>query len=406
MPAFFIPARNSRHRIACLALYRALLQQAPRVPLPDDLATAWGPSNPLAHLVRKAFRRNRTDTSPRLVYPALKAGYQMLSVLRSASTPTPTTEPNDDHTSIIQFLRERLAERQASLHAKTLHAPYSRTPRPPSSAPRPGTAPLLVNVAAPATAANPHPRPVYATPSRPRAAAELGGSGRRAVPRLDMAADFPILRLTKPQPRALSRVLTQKIRRRVARTEAVGALRDGAMPDAEGEDDWDRLVAGMLVEQQQQQQQQQGRGSRKESTSYKNEGKTRSGSRSMGRDRNNNKDGNGDDAATAIGQARAIDAEFRSRNTYRQTLLEHGIHHVEGVLTRERIDQVARADAMRRLIDAEAALAAQEKAQRVAERRARWEAKMREGVEGHDVEEEKRENARPDTRPRTKRLLR
>ncbi|OTB09352.1 hypothetical protein M426DRAFT_18002 [Hypoxylon sp. CI-4A] len=343
MPSFFIPARNSRHRIACFALYKALLQQASRIPLPDDLATAWGPVNPIKSLTRRAFRRNRNDTSPRLVYPALKAGYQILALLRSAAaaaTPpsSPSANPSDDYNSIITFLRARLAERSRTLAAKEEHPPNSRTPRKPSTAPRPDAVPLLVNVTPAPTPANPNPKPVYATPSRPRPAAELGGSGRRKIPKLDMASDFPLLRLSKPQPGLLSRVLTQKIRRRVARAGSIHSFHEERLPNAELEDAWERSVRALLLEE-------------------KNAG-TRD-------------------------EAGRIRDEHRDGNTFRQTVWVHGVVHTGKVLTEERAHQVARADAMRNLIAEETRLAEEEKAQRAVERRVRWEERM---LEEHGAE--------------------
>ncbi|KAI0835062.1 hypothetical protein F5Y06DRAFT_143259 [Hypoxylon sp. FL0890] len=342
MPSFFIPARNSRHRIACFALYRALLRQAPRISLPDDLATAWGPVNPIKHLVRRAFRRNRADTSPRIVYPALKAGYQILALLRSAASSPSSTSPNADHDSITSFLRARLAERNRSLTAKETHPPHSRNPPKPSTVPRPGTIPLLVDVTPAPTPQNPNPKPVYDTPSRPRPASELGGTGRRKIPKIDMASDFPILRITKPQPPVMSRVITQKARKRIARMGFVMAAWEEAIPDAELEDEWERSV-GRLLEQ---------------------EGRTKTYDWSKG------------NVNAEICEAQAIRDDFAKRNTYRNTIHLHGILHTEALLTKEREHQIARADAMRRLIEEETKLAAQEKAQRADERRKRWEAKM------------------------------
>ncbi|KAI1410658.1 hypothetical protein F5Y13DRAFT_70580 [Hypoxylon sp. FL1857] len=346
MPSFFIPARNSRHRIACIALYRALLQQAPRIPLPDDLATAWGPVNPIRHLIGRAFRRNRADTSPRLVYPALKAGYQILALLRSAASSPSSTSPNADHASIVAFLRARLAERNRTLTAKEIHPPHSRNPPKPFSAPRPGTIPLLVNVTPAPTPENPNPKPVYATPSRPRPASELGGTGRRKIPHLDLASDMPMLRITKPQPALLSRVLTQKIRKRVGRMESILAFKEEDIPDAELEDEWEKAIGALLAREGQE--------------------KARLNGYSTG---------NGN-VSPEIREARAIWNEYKSQNTFQQTIHLHGIVHLQNVLTNQREHEIARADAMRRLIEEETKLAEQENVQRAVEKRKRWEAKM------------------------------
>ncbi|KAI1134269.1 hypothetical protein F5Y05DRAFT_241248 [Hypoxylon sp. FL0543] len=352
MPSFFIPARNSRHRIACFALYRALLKQAPRIPLPDDLATAWGPGNPIKHLIRRAFRRNLTDTSPRLVYPALKAGYQSLALLRSAASSPSSASPNADHDSIISFLRARLDERNRSLEAKIRHPPHSRNPPKQSTAPRPGTLPLLVNVTPAPTRQNPNPEPKYVTPSRPRPASELGGTGRRKIPKIDMASDFPILRITKPQPLVMSRVLTQKILKRVARMDLIVATKEEIMPDADLEDQWEKSVM-VLLEQ---------------------EGRKRAGGGREDLSRGSRRSGG--KVNTEAREAQAIRNELRYGNTFRQTIHIHSNIYLQEVLTREREHQVARADAMRRLIEEETKLAEQEKAQRAAERRKRWEDKM------------------------------
>lgn len=74
----FVPAKNSRHRHAALALCRALLRQGRRIPLKD----AEYDMHPVQALVLRQFRRNKGDTTPRLVFAALKAGYKVcLAVL-------------------------------------------------------------------------------------------------------------------------------------------------------------------------------------------------------------------------------------------------------------------------------------------------------------------------------------
>ncbi|KAI1653274.1 hypothetical protein F4813DRAFT_274912 [Daldinia decipiens] len=350
MPQHFIPARNSRHRIACFALYRALLRQAPLIPLPDDLATSRGPVSPIKHLIRRAFRRNTSVTSPRLVYPALKAGYQILGLLQSA-TSSSLESPNADHTSILSFLRDRHDERSRSLAAKAIHPPYSRTPPKPSSGPWPSAEPLLVNVTPAPTPQNPNPKPVFAIPSRPRPASELGGSGRRRIPHIDLASDIPFLRTKKPQPMYLSHILRHRIRKRVQRLENVQSLYENDIPAAELEDNWEWMMGAMLLEQRSARE----RGERDEGNRRDND--TRLNIRSI--------------------EADAARGEFRNE-TFRQTVYIQGIIYAQNVLNREREEQVARADAMRRLIVEEEKLAKQEKAERDANRRKQWESKMQE----------------------------
>lgn len=74
--SFFIPARNSRHRVAALALYRALVRTARKVDLPQD-ARLNGDVHSVAKIVRKRFEGNKNYTSLRLVYSSLAAGYKV-----------------------------------------------------------------------------------------------------------------------------------------------------------------------------------------------------------------------------------------------------------------------------------------------------------------------------------------
>lgn len=168
------------------------------------------------------------------------------------------------------------------------------------------------------------------------------------MPKIDMASDFPFLRIKKPQPAQLNRVLTQKIRKRVARVNYMQELRDYELPDAKLEDQWEGAVAKLLAETQNQAQVPMRKGGKK------TEG----------------------DGTPEMREAKAIQKDFRYGNTFLATVKEHGVAHTQRALDLQREDQVARADAMRALIEEEAKLAEQEKAQRTIERRKRWEARM------------------------------
>lgn len=299
--------------------------------LPPDLAAGWGAGvrDPTAMYVSRAFRRNRADTSPRIVHAALDAGYRMLSVLHAAATAPGSAH----HVSITTFLAARLAERNRRLLANS-----GKPARVDPAAPRLGTLPLLVNVTPAPTASNPSPRPEYATPHRPLPLEALGGTGRRKVPHIDMASDFPFLRLKKPQPALLSRVLRQKLIKRGERATRFKDLGDEALPAAHTEDEWERIVARQAVREQ-------GPRARDPGSPWRD----------------------------------ALDVRARyDENSFAYTVHRHGVVYLSEVLTRERVDQVARADALRKLIAQETALAAAEKAQRAAEKHARWEARMRE----------------------------
>ncbi|KAH8666880.1 hypothetical protein BX600DRAFT_436254 [Xylariales sp. PMI_506] len=340
--SFLVPARDSRHRAACLSLYRALLRLSCKVTLPDELSSRWGTKRHYPSvLVRRAFNRNRADTSPRLVVSAMQAGYRMIDTLARASADRESPE----YASVIAFLRANLTERERTLDAKAKHIPANAIPPRLRSAPHPLSQSLLVKTTPASTPLDPNPKPVYTSAHRPRPRAALGGSGRRRVPVLDMAGDVPFLRLKKPQPEILSRVILQKVRKRASRTGLVKQMFDKDMPESHEEDEWEKIVAKLAREE---------------------------GVASTSRKRNTRKliqgreqEDSGDWLDDASGDV-----------SYARTLRQYGIAEVSEKLNRERIDLVARADAMRAIIAEEAALANQEKEERILERKSKWEARM------------------------------
>lgn len=107
MPPHFNLRRSTAHRVACkkqlpldilkqtflnnlgIALYRALLSQCPRIYIPDE---RWrGPINPIKHLIRKRFQKQKYQQSQRIVVQSLKFGYQVRAVLNLDSHLTLTT---------------------------------------------------------------------------------------------------------------------------------------------------------------------------------------------------------------------------------------------------------------------------------------------------------------------------
>jgi hypothetical protein len=64
------------------------------------------------------------------------------------------------------------------------------------------------------------------------------------------ANGIPFLRLTKPQPAALSRVLRQKLARRIARFHNRVELMNYWLPLAKQEDEWDMLMTAQLRERE------------------------------------------------------------------------------------------------------------------------------------------------------------
>lgn len=203
------------------------------MPLPPDVSTA-SPlnrpgTNPIQTLVRNGFRRNRHDTSPRLVVSALKNGYRYLTLFARAADPDAP-----EHGPVLAFLRENQA-RLLALRAEREAAKAFRV----STAPIEGRTPLLKKVSA-------EGEPPAYEPSGPPRPLEGFRSGVRKPPTLGHVGGVPFLRLQKPQPRFLERVLRQKSVRRAERVEKILAMEGPGMEDALDEDEWEGIVEWML----------------------------------------------------------------------------------------------------------------------------------------------------------------
>ncbi|KAF3761695.1 hypothetical protein M406DRAFT_281772 [Cryphonectria parasitica EP155] len=227
MPSFFVPARDSRHRAACFALYRALLRLVPKVTLPDDLFSRPDWQHPIRYLLRTSFQRNKNDTSPRLVTSALKSGYRSLTLLtraRDASSP--------QHAEIVAFLRERQA-------AFPPPKPPPPQPEPPK---RERPPPLLTRTS------SPHEMPVYTSTVRPLPLSEISG-GVRKVPVLDETNSIAFLRIGKPQSHWHANFLRRKALRRQARITTVQEMWEDVRPSAAEEDAWERRLEELAAEE-------------------------------------------------------------------------------------------------------------------------------------------------------------
>lgn len=219
----FVPARNSRHRHAALALYRALVKTGKKVPLPKTLEQV-GPVHPVAHLVRKRFVKNRNYTSLRLVYAAMAAGYKFLTMFTKGQK-----SGSAEHKDIVRYLRQRQEESQASRAI----AP------PPKPIPKFGP-PLLTKVSQPGQP------PRYISTVRPRPLSDLAGD--RQVPRVFASAEgAPFLRFNKPQPRVLSRSIGRKTKVYIKKIGRILEIEEEIAPDAASEDEWDRIVRKQML---------------------------------------------------------------------------------------------------------------------------------------------------------------
>ncbi|CZR61042.1 uncharacterized protein PAC_10938 [Phialocephala subalpina] len=213
-PGQFLPRKSSAHRIACIALYRALLKQCPHIPIPDDIPLR-GKTGPIKHLIQKAFRKNVYLTGPRVIVPALESGYAVHSLLHHASL-SPANAPNPSLAQVHTLLRTLSQEYQAARIA----CPPKPPPRRPCITPYPG-APKLVDI-------------------RPLPKEKL--TGRRHVPKLvGVHSVFPFLRFKKPQSPYLSRILRNKVKKKHLRYERIDEM-DELVAMGELEDGWDKIL--------------------------------------------------------------------------------------------------------------------------------------------------------------------
>ncbi|KAH7028144.1 uncharacterized protein B0I36DRAFT_328669 [Microdochium trichocladiopsis] len=271
----FVPARSSRHRIAVIALYRALIALASSIELPPELTQAWHdarspeskqstrtPPPPLVAIVRRTFKRNRADVSPRIVAPALHAGYRSLALLRDAKAASTNINPNTDsppsssssssaaRDQLLDLVRTKLAERQRSVSAK--QAWLAANPPPP---PRRRDRPILVRLHPIPSEENPFPKPEYHTPNHPRPLDEIreswaarhpdvpGGHWRmRRIPHIDMAHAVPFLRRGHGFDPLQQSIIQTRMGKAVKRMRDYKWIERYEIPDAQLEDAWEDLV--------------------------------------------------------------------------------------------------------------------------------------------------------------------
>ncbi|PVH83191.1 hypothetical protein DL98DRAFT_570016 [Cadophora sp. DSE1049] len=209
-PHQFYPRASGPHRIACIALYRSLLEQSIRVPLPAKLSSdvvagdkigGFGKVNPIKHFIQKKFRQNAHHASPRLIVSALKAGYAAEELLHAASTGN-AAALTQVHDLLDTLHQEKVAARKACT-------------QPPS---RP-TAAVKARLRA-------YPNAPKAADARPLPLSKL--SGNRHVPTLTVATYLPFIRFKKEQSPYLSRVLNQKIRQKQKRGDWMDEMEGNA----------------------------------------------------------------------------------------------------------------------------------------------------------------------------------
>ncbi|KAF1972857.1 hypothetical protein BU23DRAFT_466445 [Bimuria novae-zelandiae CBS 107.79] len=209
MPVYLPPKTHTKHRVAAIALYRALLSRCTSASfLQDEERTS------LHNAIRNKFRQNRKIQSPRQLGLVFRAGYEVLDHLDASASSDPKS---------ISFLKTLIP----TLPRGITRAPPQRRPQPP-----------------PQDTSTKHPLAVLPPEKavlnvRPYAKT----SGPRHVPILASANGVPFLRLKKPQPESLSRVIRQKLDRRIKSFADKIMYANYWVPLARYEDEWDRILA-------------------------------------------------------------------------------------------------------------------------------------------------------------------
>ncbi|KAF2866706.1 hypothetical protein BDV95DRAFT_552143 [Massariosphaeria phaeospora] len=210
MPRFLLPKRSTPHRVAAIALYRALLSRCVSAPLPDEDRSA------LHNAIRNKFRKNRRIQSPYQLGLSFRAGYEAVVQFDAAANGSTTS------TTLLRSLISTL--------------PRGLTRSPPSRRP-----PRVRSALSKQLACLPPEKALLNV--RPYA----NVSGPRHVPILASANSIPFLRIKKPQPSSLSRIIQVKLKGRIRRFHNRTVLANYWLPFATHEDRWDELIEELGV---------------------------------------------------------------------------------------------------------------------------------------------------------------
>ncbi|VUC23214.1 unnamed protein product [Clonostachys rosea] len=192
----FVAARNSRHRIAALSLYRALIRTSQKIAIPQELSKR-ARTHPVAHLFLTVLTKAQTTGSP-------------------------------EHSKILAILAERASKADQSRKLRSSRA----NPKPRNKS----------NVTLLRQVAGPGEPPAYVPNPRPEGEKK---PGRPPV----LAADcfeIPFLRFTKPQLPVLGEIMSRRRflwKKRIAGMEVA----EKNLPQALLEDEWDSLVEDQIA---------------------------------------------------------------------------------------------------------------------------------------------------------------
>lgn len=211
MPALRLPRRSGTHRIAAIALFRALLSQCRQLQV-ENLQR-----DELQNLIRNRFKQARGAEGLRRLRISFEAGYEAIDLLDAA------VAGNGESQSRILDLLE-------SAHPRAKQPP----PVPAIASKKRNKAEGTASQDVSATT-----KPKASLFDRPLPLSQL--SGKRRIPTLISANTIPMLRIQKPQPPHLSGFINHRIEQRHKRHARRHRLTE-ELSLAEREDDWDDII--------------------------------------------------------------------------------------------------------------------------------------------------------------------
>jgi hypothetical protein len=212
MPKHLLPRRNTPHRVAAIALYRALLSQSRSLP-----SSSQEQRDAIQNIIRNRFKQAEHLESPRLLKINFEAGYEAIDHLDAA------VGGNDRSRAYILDLLQRS----------------------PAKVKEPKPAPVVPKRKKASTSEDHKNESENELPrinlfDRPLPLEKL--SGKRHVPVLFNANHIPVLRLKKPQPASLSNFIRQRIEQRQEWHNRRHRLQN-ELVIARCEDGWDELIS-------------------------------------------------------------------------------------------------------------------------------------------------------------------
>ncbi|KAF2211436.1 hypothetical protein CERZMDRAFT_68576 [Cercospora zeae-maydis SCOH1-5] len=199
MPKFVVAHKSGAHRIAAIALFRALLSQCNKLELPAHRR------HELSNVIRCRFAGFRHTTSHRQLKLLFEAGYEAVDHLDAAVAGDRASE---------RYVLDLLQRAPRNVKNGPLYRSEDAATCPPT------TLPFLE----------------HATPRE-----RLGGSGQRHVPKIFSANCIPVLRMKKPQPLALTMYLDSRIKQRQKRHDLRNQLQEQVAIAAQ-EEEWDDIL--------------------------------------------------------------------------------------------------------------------------------------------------------------------